>query len=228
VVIAQGIFLGAVQAFLHPQPVSGILMMAVAAGAVFMNTVIAWSLRGDSHHSLNARAAYVHMAGDALSSLEVVLAGLVVRLSGWTLADPLILILIAGLILYSSWGIIGDAANILMEGTPKGVDIEELVAADRAAPPVCDVHDLHVWTVSEGPHFLSCHVVLPNDCTILEGQATVAALNARLHDGFGIGHATIQTETAEGDACRHDGDGSTARCTRTTQAAGTDRPLLSC
>jgi cobalt-zinc-cadmium efflux system protein len=169
VVIALGTLLEAVQASLHPQPVSGSLMMAVAAGAVFMNTVIAWGLRGDSHHSLNAPAAYVHMAGDALSLLGVVLAGLAIRLTGWTLADPLVSILIAGFILYSSWGIIGDTSNILMEGTPKGVDIGELVAAVRAVPPVCDVHDLHVWTVSDGLHFFSCHIVLPNDCTVLEG-----------------------------------------------------------
>lgn len=206
VVIALGILVGAAQAFRHPEPVQGGLMMAVAAVAVFMNTVIAWMLRGDSHHSLNARAAYVHMAGDALSSLGVVLAGLLVKLTGWTVADPLVSILIAGFILYSSWGIIGDATNILMEGTPKGVDIEALVSAVRAAPPVCDVHDLHVWTVSDGLHFLSCHIVLPNDCTVVEGQAIVADLNTRLHDQFGIGHATIQTETAEGDVCRHAAD----------------------
>ncbi len=206
VVIALGILVEAAQAFHHPEPVQGGLMMAVAAVAVFMNTVIAWTLRGDSQHSLNARAAYVHMAGDALSSLGVVLAGLVVKLTGWTLADPLVSILIAGFILYSSWGIIGDATNILMEGTPKGVDIEELVRAIRAVPPVQEVHDLHVWTVSDGLHFLSCHVVLPDACTVMEGEAVIAALNARLHKEFGIGHATIQTETTAGDQCRHDAD----------------------
>ena len=206
VVIALGIAGEAWHAFRHPQPVAGGLMMAVAGAAVFLNTGIAWALRGDSHHSLNARAAYVHMAGDALSSLGVVAAGLTVRLTGWTPADPLVSLLIAAFILYSSWGIIGDATNILMEGTPKGVDVGALAAALRRAGPVCDVHDLHVWTVSDGLHFLSCHVVLPDDYTVAESQALVAALGARLHDEFGIGHATIQTETAGGGACRRDAD----------------------
>jgi len=206
VVIALGIVAAAWQSFQHPVPVQGNLMIEVAAVAVLMNTVIAWALRGESHHSLNARAAYVHMAGDALSSLGVVLAGLCIKLTGWTYADPLVSILIAGFILYSSWGIIGDATNILLEGTPKGVDVGELVAAIRATVPVCDVHDMHVWTVSDGLHFLSCHVVLPNACTVAESQAIVTALSKRLHDGFGIGHATIQTETAEGNSCPHNAD----------------------
>ena len=206
VVIALGILVEAFQSFRHPEPVQGGLMMGVAAVAVLMNTVIAWMLSGDSHHSLNARAAYIHMAGDALSSFGVVVAGLVIKFTGWTLADPVVSILIAGFILYSSWGIIGEATNILMEGTPKGVDIEELVAAIRAVPPIQEVHDLHVWTVSDGLHFLSCHIVLPDACTVVQSQAVVAALNARLHDQFSIGHATIQTETAKGDQCRHDAD----------------------
>ena len=206
VVIALGILVGAFTAFQHPQPVSGNLMIWVAAFGVGMNTVIAWLLQGDSKHSLNARAAYVHMAGDALSSLGVVLAGFVIKATGWTLADPLVSVLIAGFILYSSWGIIGEATNILMEGTPKGLNVEELAAALRTVPPVCDVHDMHVWTVSDGLHFLSCHVVLPGGCTVSESQAIVAVLNERLHDEFGIGHATIQTETAGSDACRHPAD----------------------
>ena len=206
VVIALGILVGAWEALRHPQPVAGGVMIWVAAFGVLMNTVIAWQLQGESKHSLNARAAYVHMAGDALSSLAVVLAGLVIKATGWTLADPLVSALIAGFILYSSWGIIGEATNILMEGTPKGIKAEALAAAIRAVPPVCDIHDLHVWTVSDGLHFLSCHVVLPAGCTVSESQSIVAALGERLHSEFGIGHATIQTETAEGDTCRHPAD----------------------
>lgn len=206
VVIALGILIGAWQSFQHPAAVQGNLMIWVAAVAVLMNTVIAWALRGESQHSLNARAAYIHMAGDAISSFGVVLAGLCIKLTGWTYADPLISILIAGFILYSSWGIIGDATNILLEGTPKGVVIEELVAAIRATEPVCDVHDLHVWTVSDGLHFLSCHVVVPDACTVEESHAIVLRLNERLHEEFGIGHATIQTETVAGNSCPHDAD----------------------
>ena len=206
VVIALGILVGAFAEFHHPQPVQGNVMIWVAAFGVLMNTVIAWQLQGESKHSLNARAAYIHMAGDALSSLGVLIAGLLIKTTGWTLADPLVSALIAGFILYSSWGIIGEATNILMEGTPKGLEVETLAAAIRATPPVCDVHDMHVWTVSDGLHFLSCHVVLPGDFTVSESQSLVAVLSERLHDEFGIGHATIQTETADGDACRHDSD----------------------
>ncbi len=84
--------------------------------------------------------------------------------------------------------------------------MEALAASIRGLPPVCDVHDLHIWTVSDGLLFLSCHVVLPDACTVAESQAVVAALSERLHDQFGIGHATIQTETTEGNACQHDLD----------------------
>ena len=205
VVIALGILAGAGTTFQHPHPVQGSVMIWVAAFGVFMNTAIAALLQGESKHSLNARAAYVHMAGDALSSLGVVLAGLLIKATGWTLADPLVSVLIAGFILYSSWGIIGEATNILMEGTPKGIEVEELAAAIRAVPPVCDVHDMHVWTVSDGLHFLSCHVVLPGDCTVSESQSIVAVLSERLHE-YGIGHATIQAETANGATCRHPAD----------------------
>lgn len=204
VVIALAILWEAWQTFLHPTPPQGMVMIAVATVAVLMNTLIAYWLRGESHHSLNARAAYIHMAGDALSALGVVIAGFAVKYFGWTLADPLVSVLIAAFILYSSWGVILEATDVLLEGTPRGLNVDALVAAMRETPAVQDVHDLHVWTVSDGLHFLSCHIVLPDACTMAQASETVATLNRRLHDEFGIGHATIQAERAGCEGCEAD------------------------
>lgn len=204
VVIALAILWEAWQTFLHPTPPQGTVMIVVAAIAVLLNTLIAYWLRGESHHSLNARAAYIHMAGDALSALGVVIAGFAVKYFGWTLADPLVSVLIAAFILYSSWGVIREATDVLLESTPRGLNVDALVAAMRETPAVQDVHDLHVWTVSDGLHFLSCHVVLPDACTMAQASETVATLNRRLQDEFSIGHATIQAELAGGDVCAAD------------------------
>lgn len=196
VVIAFAILIEAWRAFHSPSEPAGTVMIIVAAIGVLMNTVIALWLHGGSKRSLNTRAVYIHMVGDALSSLAVVIAGFVVNATGWALADPVVSVLIAAFILYSSWGIIVDATNVLLEGTPKDLDVNALVAAMREVTPVVDVHDLHIWTVGDGIHFLSCHVVLPDACTLVQSAAVVVALNARLHDQFQIGHATIQTEIA--------------------------------
>jgi cobalt-zinc-cadmium efflux system protein len=197
--LAAVIGVEALARFRRPEPVGGSLMIGVAAVAVLMNTVIAWSLSGDAKRSLNSRAAYVHMAGDALSSLAVVIAGVVVHFTGWPYADPLVSALIAVFIAYSAWDIVRDATDILLENTPKGVDVDALVADIRSVPPVCGVHDLHVWTVGDGLNFLSCHVQFPDDIRLSECAAVVVAINRRLHDDFGIGHATIQVEV--GDTC---------------------------
>ena len=204
IVIAIAILIEAVQVFRHPAPVQGGTVMAVSAVAVVMNTLIAYWLRGGSHHSLNARAAYIHMAGDALSSLGVLIAGAAVKYAGWQFADPIVSVLISGFILYSSYGVITEATNILLEGTPAGLDVADLVGAIRTTPPVADVHDLHLWTVGDGIHFLSCHVVLPDALSMAEGATVVRDLNTMLHDRFNIGHATIQIETGDCDGCRID------------------------
>lgn len=202
VFIGVAILAEALYSLRHPHPVAGGLMAGVGLVAVLMNTVIAYWLSGERHNSLNARAAFVHMAGDALSSAAVLAAGLIVKFTNCTLADPIVSILIALFILRSSWEIIVDATNVLMEGTPKNLDVNALVESMRRTPPVVDVHDLHVWTVGDGIHFLSCHVVLPDGATMAENAAVIAALNDRLLHDFQIGHATIQTEMAGVD-CSH-------------------------
>lgn len=194
--VALSVWIGieAFQHFRHPEPVGGTLMIIVALVAVLMNTVIALALSGDAKHSINSRAAFIHMAGDALSSAAVVVAGIVVRFTNWVYADPLVSALIAVFILYTAWGIVADATSILMENTPKDMDVDKLVAGIKSVPPVCGVHDLHVWTVGDGLHFLSCHVALPAGCSLEHCASIVGTINKKLHDDFAIGHTTIQTE----------------------------------
>ncbi len=200
VVIALGIAFAAVGRFRHPEPIAGNLMIGVAVVSVLMNTVIALALAGDAKHSLNSRAAFIHMAGDALSAAAVVIAGVVVRYTGWLYADPIVSILIAGFILWSAVGILREASDVLMEKAPRGLDPERLAASIGAVEPVCGVHDIHVWTMGEGQHLLSCHVALPGSHTLLETTAVVERIRIMLHNDFGIEHTTIQPE--EDGLCR--------------------------
>ena len=194
VVIALWIAIEAISRIKHPEPVVGTLMIWVATVSVLMNTVIALALSGDAKKSLNSRAAFVHMAGDALSSLAVVIAGIVVHYTSWPYADPLVSILIAAFILWSAVGIVRETGEILMEKAPKDIDLNLLAKRVQSFEPVCGVHDLHVWTVGEGQTLLSCHVALPAGCSLEQSCQTIASLSKMLHDDFSIGHATIQPE----------------------------------
>ncbi len=194
--VALSLWIG-VEAFQHllrPEPIGGNTMIWVALIAVAMNTVIAAALSGDAKNSLNSRAAYVHMAGDALSSAAVVVAGVVIHFTGCVYADPLVSLLIAAFIVYTAWGIVGEAVSVLMENTPKDMDVDDLVAGMKSVAPVRDVHDLHIWTVGDGLNFLACHVSLPANVSLEQCCVIVEKLNQKLHDEYGIGHATIQTE----------------------------------
>lgn len=196
ILIAFVVLWEAVQLFRHPEPIQGTLMMAVAAVSVVMNTVIATLLARAAKNNLNMRAAFIHMAGDALSAVGVLIAGLVVRQTGWNYADPIVSVLIAVFILWSSWGIVREATDILLEGTPKGLDMAAMVAAMENVPEVLAVHDLHVWTVTDGLNFLACHVEVAATETMESCARLIARLDNLLAAEFGIGHATIQTEIA--------------------------------
>lgn len=194
VVIALFIGFEAVARFRHPEPVGGILMIWVATISVLMNTVIAVALSGDAKKSLNSRAAFVHMAGDALSSLAVMIAGLIVHYTRWPYADPVVSVLIALFILASAVGIVRDTSDILMEKAPKDIDLEILANGIKSVDPVCGLHDLHVWTVGEGKTLLSCHVALPSGFSLEDTCKAIERISKKLEVEFSIGHATIQPE----------------------------------
>lgn len=193
VVIALFIFWEAVERLRKPEPVQSGLMIGVALLAVLLNGMISLWLRGEAKHDLNLRSAYLHMLGDAASALGVVVAGVLVALSGASAADPVASILIGGLILFSSWGILTEAVNVLLEAAPKGLDMVAFERAIRGAPGVLDVHDLHVWTVASGLVACSCHILVAEQ-SVRSGQQVLRAVAAILEQQFRITHTTIQVE----------------------------------
>ncbi|HLV81733.1 MAG TPA: cation diffusion facilitator family transporter [Chthonomonadaceae bacterium] len=193
-VIAALIFREAIGLLVHPPAhIESLWMMGVAAVAILLNGGIALSLRGEAAHDVNIRSAFVHMAGDALSAAGVVVAGAIIHWTGWVYADPLVSMLIGLFIVTSSWGILVETVNILLEGTPRGMDVEALATAIRSMPGVADVHDLHVWAIAEGMNALSCHLLIQDE-EASRAAAILEAIKERLAAEYGVAHSTIETE----------------------------------
>jgi len=199
VVIAIVIFWEAIDRLRYPASVNGPLMIVVSLAAIALNATITVWLHAGAKHDLNVRSAYLHMAGDAISALGVLVAGIVVILGGSPLADAVASLLIGGLILWSSWGILKESVNVLLEGTPFGIDMGAVEKAIAGVPGVLNVHDLHVWTVGSGVIACSCHVLVAEQ-TIREGQQILKLVVDELGHHFGISHTTVQIEVEGHDA----------------------------
>src|SRR5262249_53830315 len=159
-VIVVGIAYEAYARIRNPPAVGSHGMMAIAAVGLAVNMVSLRVLRHSQAESLNVRAAFVHVLGDALGSIGVIVAGLAIIIADWRLADPLVSVGIGGLIVYSSWGILRDAVDILMQSTPRGMRLEEVEHCLLSIAGVQQVHDLHVWTLTSGKYQLSAHLVV--------------------------------------------------------------------
>ena len=193
VVIALLIFWEAVSRFRHPEPVQSTPMIVVALIAVLLNTVISLWLRSAAKKDLNVRSAYMHMLGDAISAAGVVGAGVVVAFTGASIADPVVSVLIGILILWSSWGILKESVNVLLEGVPEGMEMETVERAIGAVAGVLAVHDLHVWAVGSGMVCCSCHISVEEQ-SVRSGENVLRAVAEELEHEFGISHSTIQVE----------------------------------
>jgi cobalt-zinc-cadmium efflux system protein len=202
VVISLLIFYEAFHRIKSPQKVAGLEMTLIAVGGLIVNGISAWMLRSASEENLNMRGAFLHVIGDALGSVGAIIAGLVIIKWEWTIADPIISVVMCLLILYSSWQLIRESVNILLEGTPSHINIRAVIDAMHEIEGVTDVHDLHVWTISSGKEALSAHVTLEPGAS---HRTALDALQTRLRKGFNIGHLTIQIELpdeAEAEAGR--------------------------
>jgi cobalt-zinc-cadmium efflux system protein len=177
----------------HPELPNAAVMIVVAVMAVVVNTVIGLRLHTDASHDINLRSAYLHMVGDAVSALGVVVAGVIVATTGQVLADPIVSLLIAGLILWSSYGVFHESTTVLLEGTPVGTNMPALIDTITSVRGVLEVHDLHVWMVGPGVVACSCHILVAEQ-SIREGQQVLRAVVGELKEHFQITHTTIQVE----------------------------------
>jgi len=177
----------------HPTPVSENLMLGVAALGLVLNASIMLALRGASRDDLNVRSAFIHMLGDALGSIAIIIGAVVIRYTGWERMDPVLSILIALLIVWTAWDIIRESLNILLEGLPRGIHLRDVIAGMRSLEGVLDVHDLHIWSLGSSTHALSCHVLIA-DVPPSASEAILRRLNCLLAEHFHISHTTVQFE----------------------------------
>ncbi|MGE7615628.1 MULTISPECIES: cation diffusion facilitator family transporter [unclassified Paenibacillus] len=194
-VVAGFIIVEAYGRFFEPPTVASGSMMLIACIGLLANVASAWSLmrKGDVKNNINLRSAYLHVLGDALGSVGAIIAGLVMMIFGWYIADPIISVLVALLILRGAWGIIKHTVHVLMEGTPITVNPSEVKAVLENIEGVINVHDLHIWTITSGLDSLSCHLLIKDqedDQRILQQAIQLIA------ERFKIQHTTIQIETS--------------------------------
>ena len=189
--LAAGIVVTAYERLWQPPHVPGGPMLVVAVLGLAVNLISLGLLRPGAGESLNVRSAYLEVLGDAASSAAVIVAGGVILLTGWTVADPLASGAIALFILPRTWSLLRQAVNVLLEGAPPHLDVTEIEAALRAAAGIRHVHDLHVWTLTSGRDAMSVHVVVGPDTP---ADKLLDALHVLLHTRFGIDHTTIQVE----------------------------------
>jgi len=193
VLVSLYIFYEAYQRFFDPPTVHTPLMISVAVVGLIANLVGIQLLRGVSRDNLNVRAAFWHVVGDAASSLGVIAAGILMWVTGWYIADPIMAVLIGCVILWGASRLVIESVDILLEAVPKHIAVEDIVTVIRQVPGVEDVHDIHVWTVTSGLHALSAHVVI-EDQTVSQSGEIVRTITDDLAERFDIRHSTLQLE----------------------------------
>lgn len=189
------IFIEAWQRFVHPEPVDSDWMLVAASIALVLNTSITVWLRREGKSDLSIHAAVIHMFGDALSSAGIIVGALIIHATGMVVIDPIVSVIIGGLILWSSWGVLKEAVNLLLEGTPSAIDPLAVMHALSEEQGVLGVHHLHIWALAPSRPSLSCHIQL-GDVSLKSSGETLARVSMMLAERYGISHTTIQFEHA--------------------------------
>jgi cobalt-zinc-cadmium efflux system protein len=205
ILITGWILWEAVQRFQHPEPVLPLAMFCAASLGIAINLFIGFGLQKEKEN-LNVRAAALHVFGDVGASVAVIVAGLVILLVGWRPIDPLLSVGIAALIAFGAWRLLRETTDILLESVPKDINLSALVRDMMRVKGVQDVHDLHVWCITDDMYALSCHAQIA-DLPPSESASILATLETTLREKYHIGHTTIQFESHahEGHCCPEDG-----------------------
>jgi len=192
--VVGGIAVEAAQRLLNPVPVATMTVIWVALCGIAVNTATALFFLRGREHDLNVQGAFLHMAADAAVSLGVVLAGVGMFYTGWTWLDPAMSLVIAAVIVGTTWGLLRDSVNLSLHAVPPRIDTGEIRGYLSRLDGVAAIHDLHIWGMSTTETALTVHLVMPDGHP---GDPFIAAAAGELHERFAIGHATIQVETGD-------------------------------
>jgi cation diffusion facilitator family transporter len=184
------------QRLFNPEPVTGLVVVWIAGVGVIGNGFSAWLLHKDAKHSLNIKGAFLHMVGDLLTSVAVLVGGMVLIFKPWYWLDPVLSLLIVYFILKNCWGILKEAGGILMNATPTGIDIQEVKETLEQISGVCGVHYLHAWNLSSSSIAFSCHIVV-SDQPVSQTETLAGTIRETLLNRFGIDHPVLQFETSQ-------------------------------
>lgn len=199
-VAVGAIIIESVQKFFHPAEVNGTLIVWTAAVGIVINGLTAWALSRQQQHDINTRGAFLHMLADTLVSVGVVVSGVVINLTGWTVVDPIIGLVIAIVILVSTWNLLSESLRMSTDAVPEGYDVEEIKQKIETLDEVLNVHHLHIWPISTTETALTCHVVIPSS----DRLEVVTDRVKHLLDDLGIHHSTLELETNSSHCHDHD------------------------
>ncbi len=194
--IAVFIFFEAYQRFSEPPEVNSGLMTLVATIGLTANLFMAFWLRGERKGNLNVRSAFWHVLGDALASVGVIVSGLIIMLSDLAVVDVVVSVLIGLIILVAAWQIFREGLHVLLEATPKEIDIHKLETSLKGIKGVKGIHDVHVWSISPEIHAMSCHVLI-DDCPTRQAGRIRQSIEDVLLKQYGLNHTTLQMECAQ-------------------------------
>ncbi|MBN2212723.1 MAG: cation transporter [Bacteroidales bacterium] len=194
IVITFFLFTEAFKRLSNPEPVMGQVMFVVAVAGLLANIISVFLLRRDSRHNINVKAAYLHLLGDTISSVAVIIGAVFIYFFGWYWLDPVITVIVGLYILKETWTVLKQALGILMQGTPRELELTEVKQALEILPEIDNIHHVHAWNLNDNEIHFECHIDLKEDIRISQTEKIKEKIHEILLNKFGISHVTIQYE----------------------------------